>query len=211
MKLAISLNPNNATAHQYYSELLDILRRNNEAREHINFALKLNPYSYIVNWESALYYYNSNEYKKAIEAFEKTIDIVNTNDDLILGIKSWIIRCYINLGMNKDALMTIKGISSINYSKENDQLLDKIFEESGIEGVINWSIDWMLIDAGRFPNYVKAQFYGCIGDSQNALKYLENAFENGNIFVSRSNNSSDFRFIRTEPRFIALLKKMGLE
>jgi hypothetical protein len=115
--------------------------------------------------------------------------------------------------MNNDALVIIKEISSINNSKDNDQLLDEIFEESGIEGVINWSIDWMLINQGKYFNYVKSTFYACIGDSQNALKYLEKYFEDGEDYINLPliNNDSDFRFIRTNPRFIVLLEKMGLE
>ena len=55
LKQAISLNPNNATIHQYYSELLNILGRNKEAREQINLALELNPYSVIMNVGELLY------------------------------------------------------------------------------------------------------------------------------------------------------------
>ncbi len=53
-------------------------------------------------------------------------------------------------------------------------------------------------------------FYSVIGDSQNALKYLEYHFEDGYIFLPRINNSSDFNAIKTEPRFVTLLKKMDL-
>ena len=42
--LAINLNPNYATAHQYYSELLDILGENNEARKQIDIALSIDPF-----------------------------------------------------------------------------------------------------------------------------------------------------------------------
>ena len=208
LKLAISLNPNNATAHQYYSELLDILGRNKEARVQINLALKLNPYSYSMNVISAYNYYNSNDYYKAIEAHKRTIDNVNSNIDLIFFNKLSMIRCYLNLGMNKDVLELIKDVISI----ENHQLLDKIFEESGIKGVVNWFIDWLLVHKQNGSvNFNIARFYGCIGDSLNALKYLEYNFENGYIALPRMNNSSEFAFIKTEPRFIALLNKMNLE
>lgn len=222
LKLAVSLNPNNATAHQYYAELLNILRRNKEAREQIDLALELNPYSYAMNLVSGFYYYNSNDYYKAIEAHKRTIDISNRNNGLILTNKLCIINCYLNLGMNKDALVIIKEISSINNSKDNDQLLDEIFEESGIKGVINWFIDWLLVNKQNRNvnftnvqkerlNYTIARLYGCIEDSQNALKYLEYFYEDGDLALPRMNNSPDFKFIRTEPRFIVLLEKMGLE
>ncbi|MGB5665066.1 tetratricopeptide repeat protein [Eudoraea sp.] len=208
LKLAISLNPNNATAHQYYAELLDILGRNKEAREQINLALKLNPHSYAMNLVSAICYNNSKDYYKAIEAYKKTIDLANSNNDLILGNKLSIMKCYLNLGRNKDAFELLKDFIPIN----NHQLLDKIFEDSGIKGVINWYINWILVDKqNKNNNYTIAMFYSFIGDSQNALKYLEYFSEGGQILLPKINNSSDFNAIKTEPRFIAILKKMGLE
>ena len=205
LKLAISLNPNYANAHQYYAELLDILGRNKEAREQINIALKLNPYSYVMNALSAMYYYNSNDYYKAIEASKRTIDIATSNNDFILDSKFLIMKCYLNLGMNKDVLELLKDFIPI----DNHQLLDKIFEESGIKGVINW---YILVNKQKTRySYAIPMFYIFIGDSQNALKYLEYLFEEGDIRLPRINNSSDFNAIKTEPRFIALLEKMGLE
>jgi TolB-like protein len=204
LKLAISLNPNDAVSHQYYSELLDILGRNEEAREQIDLALELNPYSSIMNSLSALYYYNSNDYYKSIDAHKRAKHLANSNNDYD---KLHLIRCFLNLGKNKEALELIKDVISI----DNHQLLDKILMESGIKGVINWFIDYILVNKQNSDlNFHIARFYSLIGDSQNALKYLEYFFEEGHIALPRINNSSEFSFIRTEPRFIALLNKMNL-
>ena len=187
---------------------MDILGRNEEAREQINLALKLNPYSYMMNVESARIYYNSNDYYKAIEAYKRTIDVANSNNDFIVFISKFsIMQCYLNLGMNKDAFELLKDFIPI----DNHQLLDKIFGESGIKGVINWYIDWILvIKQKRSDSHTIAVFYSFIGDSQNALKYLEYYFEGGYLELPRINNSSHFNAIKTEPRFIALLEKMNL-
>ena len=40
---AIELNPNYAIAHSYYSELLDVIRENYEARKQINLAMEIDP------------------------------------------------------------------------------------------------------------------------------------------------------------------------
>ena len=48
--LAISYNPNNATARECYHELLKILGRDAEARQQISLALQLNPYSVVINF-----------------------------------------------------------------------------------------------------------------------------------------------------------------
>ena len=74
LKHAINLNPNYATAHQYYAELLNFLGKSKKVREQIDLALKLIPNSYIMNYLSALYYLNDGCFEEAIIAANKTIE-----------------------------------------------------------------------------------------------------------------------------------------
>ncbi|MEN8122873.1 MAG: hypothetical protein ABFS35_21215 [Bacteroidota bacterium] len=204
LKLAVSLNPNDAPAHMYYSELLNILGKNTKAREIINQALKLNPHFYIYNLLSGIYYYNNAEYKMALKEFRKSYEVSNKHSQRIR-----ILKCYLKLGMNDEAVEHIKNIIAINSSGNNQVLLDNIFHESGMEGVIYWFIDWMLLN--KLDNhYHNASLYAIIGDSEKAITYLKKYREvDGNI-LSWINNNPDFNFIKTDPRFIAMLKEMNL-
>ncbi len=212
LKMAISLNPNNATAHQYYAELLNILGRNKEVKEQIDLALKLNPYSLMMNRVKCYFYYNTVDYKKAIEAYSHSLTLADGNNMVIWNDKLSIVRCYIHLERNNKAVEEIKNLISTDYSNNSHQTIDKIYQESGIVGVINWFINWMLINEQKkyINNFAIAKFYGCIGDSQNALKYLEKSFKEGIVETPKIKNNSDFDSIKTEPRYIALLEKMGL-
>ena len=210
LKQAISLNPNDATAHQYYCELLNILGRNKEAREQINLALELNPYSVVINKISSYVYYNNFEYQKAIEGHKTTLNLADGNDIMIWNTKLSIIRCYLNLNKNKEAIDHIKEFISTDPSIDDYEILDKIHKKSGIDGVVYWFINWLLESKEKSGSITIASLYGCIGDSQNTLKYLEDAFENGAIAMPVINNMSDFNFIQSDPRYIALLKKMNL-
>lgn len=211
LKLAISLNPNYATAHHYYYELLEVLCRNEEARNQINLALELNPYSLIMNRQSAYSYYNTEDYKKAIDVFYKAIDLEVGNNVLIYPDKLSIVKCYIHLGWNELALETIKKFISTDPSI-NNKVLDDIYYKSGIEGLVSWFINWMFEHKSEkyINNIMTASFYSIIGDSQNALKVLEKAFEEGDSGMPFIKNNPDFNTIKTEPRFIAILKKMNL-
>jgi len=212
LKQAISLEPNNATIHQYYSELLNILSRNKEAREQINLALELNPYSIIMNKVSSYIYYNNFEFQKAIEGYKITLDLADGNDIVIWYVKLHIISCYLNLNKNKEAIDHIKKFISTDPSIDDHKLIDEIYKKSGIEGVVYWFIDWLLqTKEKKYGNkIIIAKFYNCVGDYQNALKYLESAFENGEIEMPKINNIPDFKSIKTEPRFQTILKKMNL-
>ena len=212
LKHAILLNPNNATVHQYYCELLNILGRNKEAREQINLALELNPYSVIMNKVSSYIYYNNFEFQKAIEEYKTTLDLADGNNIVIWNVKLSIISCYLNLNKNKEAIDHIKKFISTDPSYDDHELLDEIHKKSGIKGVINWFIDWLLESKEiKYGNKITiAKLHSCIGENQNALKYLESASENKEMEMPKINNISDFKSIKNEPRFQAILKKMNL-
>ena len=212
LKYAITLNPRNATIHQYYCELLNILGRNIEAREQINLALELNPYSVIMNRVSSFIYYNNFEFQKAIKGYQTTLDLADGNNIIIKNAKLSIICSYLNLDKNKEAIDQIKKFISIDPSYDDHELLDKIYNKSGIKGVVYWFIDWLLESKERkYRSKVTiAKLYSCIGDYQNTLKYLESASENKEMGIPGINNISDFKPIKNEPRFQAILKKMNL-
>ena len=211
-KLAISLNPNYDNAHHYYYELLDVLCRNEEARIQLDLALELNPYSLIMNRQSAYSYYKTENYKRAIDVFNKAIDLEAGNDMLIYPDKLSIIKCYIHLGWDELAIDTIKKFVSTDPSIDN-KILDNIYHKSGIDGLVFCFINWMFEHTSEkhINDIMIASFYSIIGDSQNALKLLEKAFEEGDSELPFIKNNPDFNSIKTEPRFIALLEKMGLD
>jgi len=211
IKHAIALNPNNATAHQYYSETLDILRKNKEAREQINQALKLNPHSYVMYALSGMYYYCETDNEKSIEDAQKALEI---NDSFASIFR--IFKCHINLGMDREAIKQLMHIISKYPSSNNPELIDKIYQKSGIEGIILWFIEWLQMNesTGYYTitssNYRLASLYALIGDTQNAIKYLEKSMNIGESSIPRINSNPDFDFIKDDPRFNALLKEMHL-
>jgi len=67
LQIAVELNPNYVTAHHYYSELMDLLRNNGEARKHINIALQLDPFLPVLHVLSSNYYYNEGKLKESLD------------------------------------------------------------------------------------------------------------------------------------------------
>ena len=72
---AISLNPNYATAHQWYADFLTSSGRHDEALEQILVALKLDPLSLIFHQTLGFIYYYARRYDEAIEQCRKTIEL----------------------------------------------------------------------------------------------------------------------------------------
>jgi len=211
LKHAISLNPNSATAHLYYYELLDILGKNKQAREQINIALKLNPHSVILNKQSSLSYQRNENYEKAIEGYKKSLGFA-TSEIIINSINRDMARCYINLGLNDLAIEHIK-IFITDNTADNYAKLDTMYYNSGIEGVMHWLINYCLLEDKNClisSDIEIASFYSLLGDPDNAMFYLEKSYANAEFILPIIKNNPDFKSIKTDPRFISLLDKMNL-
>ena len=124
--------------------------------------------------------------------------------------------CNIKLDMNREALEHTKNIISLDTSSNYHEILDEIYQNSGIEGIIYWLIDWMLFNETEQNfsiyslNFAIASLYAIIGDSQKAIEYLENSIKIREGSMPQIYNNPDFNIIRDDPRFVALLEQMHL-
>jgi len=205
LELAISLNPNYATAHQWFAELLDILGRDKEARDQIDIAFKLSPNVYQMSAISSLLYYHNSEFRKSIEISKNILDT-----EYRFGIVRTILQSYLHLGMDQEAIELMKKIISIEDPGMNPVLIDEKYQHSGIDEVFRWFIDW-VVQKKLTSNYVVATFYALLEESDLVMDYLEKVPDQGQGAVLRINNNPDFNFLHTDPRFQSLLKNFGLD
>src|SRR5262249_27175387 len=71
---AIKLNPNYATAHQWYGEYLGLMGRFDEALAEREKALRLDPLSPIITSEQGYSYLYARRYDRALEEFRKAAE-----------------------------------------------------------------------------------------------------------------------------------------
>ena len=81
----------------------------------------------------------------------------------------------------------------------------EFYNRSGMDGILNWFIESRSND---FFN--KSRCYAILGKKDQALDCLEEINENPPIAFSKINNNYDFNSLRSNPRFQAIIKKMGL-
>jgi len=72
---AIALNPNYATAHQWYGQFLRLLGRQNDAIAEGKKSLGLDPRSLIINVEAGLPYHYLGRYDEALQHFRKALEM----------------------------------------------------------------------------------------------------------------------------------------
>jgi len=209
-KKAISLNPNYATAHQWYSALLSYLGRHDEANEQAKRALQLDPLSLVINLNLAFKYYYARRYDEAIEQSWKTLELDNT----VLTAYLVMFQCYIEKGMIPEAFEVFKQMMSLNeqaniYVEE----FDHAYKTSGYEGCLKWLIEnmgkWTSQDYNHPFYYAVA--YARIGDKDKAFEWLEKVYEMRSLFITTIGVEPSLDGLRSDPRFDELLIKVGLK
>ncbi|MGD0754742.1 MAG: hypothetical protein ABR927_06735 [Bacteroidales bacterium] len=201
LKLAIELNPNYANAHQYYYELLDILRQDKEAREQINLALELDPLSFAMNCDNVLSYYNEGKLKESLEACHRLIESDPFYSQTVYGLY---FRIYLRYGED------LKAVEALQKLMPGDTLtIKEVYNKSGINGIFNW---FTKLEFNKSKNYFRslAILYNKLGKKEEELLWLEKALEDNSGGLPGINNDPDFDNLHSEPRFQAIIKKMGL-
>ena len=70
--------------------------RNDEARKHMDKALQLDPFSFVVRWRSSRIYYDQEQFDKALADIKVCLDLnkehlwaINLEFDINLALKTW--------------------------------------------------------------------------------------------------------------------------
>jgi len=216
-KRAVALNPSYADGLAMYSHYLMIVGRNDEAMAMIKKALDLDPFNvtihsfYVVDLDFARRYDDAIAEGRATLAMQPDNPVATTG----LGL------AYILKGMDKEAFAWLKQ----NYpSPEMQAALDKGFAEAGFKGaarrlaVLEESLagrssgrgeTTYATGGGNISPYDVALNYSYVQDKEQALKWLQRCYE-----VKEPNlpylRWPIFDFLRPDPRFQALMRRMGL-
>lgn len=209
LKLATELDPHYANAHQYYSELLDVLRENSEARRQIDLAIQLDPLIPVYHWQSRRCYYNSGKFNESLEECRK-LQEVDPTYGRNYSIPWLFFYNYVQLNEGIKAVEELQKVFVADPLRaEYVDLVKESFNQSGIEGIFDLLIELELKTENPDP-YRLARWYSLLNKKNNALDWLEKTMENPPSGFASINNLSDFNNLRSEPRFQAVINKMGL-
>lgn len=215
LETAIELNPHFATAHQAYAQVLMITGPLRLARKHVDLALELEPYFWVVHNLSAWIYYFEEESEKGIEACTVAHDL---NPDFVDNY--WLFALhYVRLGEGEKAAMVLydmfKRYPSVSHLGE--EVLDAYFQ-AGIDGIFQLLIDVNInrpvpIDGLTGNPFFLAWWCAIIGEREESIKWLEKTLEAPSKPMHYFNliaANPDFDILRADPRFLAVIEKAGL-
>jgi len=205
-KKAIEINPNHAEAHALYSQLLIILGRPEEAMEHIELALKLDPHNPMINvWYSADLLL-INRYNDAISASR---EVFEKNPTLFLVLEILFDALHIT-GRYEEAFEVVKLLYS-SLLKDYDHVFDQ-YEKLGYAGTLNLEADTLMAQSkSKYFNPADiALLYIHAGNKERALDCLEQAYEMHDPNVIYIGQRTAYAILRDEPRYQELLRKLNL-
>jgi eukaryotic-like serine/threonine-protein kinase len=213
-KKAFELDPDDATAHQWYAEMLAYIGgRSAQAVEEANRAHELDPLSPIIRFSLAEVYFRDRQYDKSLEVIK---ELRADNPDFPVAVygTSWVYW-----GMKKypetiQAMQTYaKMIGSDNFRNLSDAL-DAGYRSGGWPEALRRGIevDTALYAAKKSTDapYWIARMYADLGDKDNAFKWLDIAFRERNIWLMALRTDAEFDPLHSDPRWADLVQRIGL-
>jgi len=207
-KRAFELNPNYATAHQWYGEYLVHVGRLDEALQEFKLAQELDPTSPIISSILGQTLYLERRYDEAIDELRKTLeldpDFVNTH--WMLGM------VYEQKAMHEEAKAEFEKAVNLSGGATNIlALLGVSYARSGNKSEAQNVLDKLnaLIRQKRAHPHDLAIIYAGRGDRDRAFEWLEKAYEDHSWLMLYLKVDPFFDPLRSDPRFQGLLHRMG--
>lgn len=215
-KKSIELHPGYAPAHHWYAELLTIQGRHEEAKSEMRRALEINPLSHNSLADLGQIYYFNREYKEAEEYCRKALEIYPDFE----FAHNYLFFIYLKTGEHDKAVESKLAADRIHstfehQSSERERLIEagldenrKMYRKDGIKKFVEDRTQG--IQDGTACS-VYATYYAFLGEREKALACLEKAYEARSFLFAFVKADPMFDDLRTEPRYQAILKSMGLD
>ena len=214
-KRAIELNPNYASAHQWYGEYLMSMGRFDEAIAETKRAQQLDPLSLIINTMVGNAYFTARRYDDAIAQYLKTLEIDPNFSKTYRNLAT----AYIEKGMYKEAIEANRKRGLLNdippeQVAKRAAALKEAYQKLGARGYWQKVFELEQEEARKRNTEISqsnlAEFQIRLGNREQALDLLEKAFEKRDPNLAGSKTDPVWDPLRTDPRFQDLLRRIGL-
>jgi len=210
-KRAIQLNPSYATVHQWYAEYLSYMGRHDESIAEAKRAQELDPLSIIINNDLGQVLYYARRYDQAIEQLQRTLEL---DPDFVVA-HFFLAFLYAQKSTYDKAITEVQKAMALTAGDDSLILaqLATIYSYSGRRDEAKKVLDELhKLSKQRYvsPFYMSLIYMG-LGQKDQAFEWLEKAYEERDHWLETLKVHPWLDSLRSDPRFTALLKKMGLE
>ncbi len=211
LERAIQINPSYAPAWVSYAYLLTVLGRYDEAHTVHRQAVRLDPLSPTVNSEGGLILYFSRKYDEAIAEFKKALQL----DSMVLLARIPLSAAYLQKQMYTEAIDVLQQVASGTPLRQALPLaaLAHAYAVAGRPTEALQTVQKLdrLATTNRYVSpYSRAVVAMGMGNSDEALKWLERAYTDRDASMVFLKADPVFDPLRSDKRFTSLLNRMGL-
>ena len=208
---ALTLDPNDVSAHQWYGELLLLNSRTAEATVQLERATELEPLSPIVFGSYALALAAARQPDASITAAKRAVEL----DSSLVVTRFMLGAVYLQAGRNAEALRELEVAAALDTSSTQTLgLLGYAYAKTGNAERARELASRLESGVGRTNGAAPAaaRIYVALGDIPRALTLLERAaIDHDAFFASESLAESFFDPLRAERRFAGIVSKVGLD
>lgn len=203
-KRALQLNPSYATGHQWYADLLRSMGRAQEARREIETAYKLDPLSPAITAAKCFSLYLDRRYRDAIDFATRAAELGPR-----FHSRYCLTRSFIAIGEYENAFGQMTKAEGL---QDNTDIFAEAYRQSGREGLFRKRLEVLLSQQKAEYNYPVeiAEVYALLGDKDEAFRYLQIGYQQRVSRITGFHINPTFDSLRDDPRFAALLKRIGL-
>jgi serine/threonine-protein kinase len=202
---SVELDPEYATSRHWYGLLLARLGRYEEALREVRTSLELDPLSPIINQDVGYALHLAGERDAALRQYERTVEL-HPDFATTIMVLAW---TYLDEGRFEEARGTLSRWAELTGSDAAlvRQVADLAaqYTRTG-EPQAPTGLDVEAV----FPPYAVAPLYVRLGQHELALDFLERGYEDGAFGVVASIAAPPVNELRSHPRFVALVQKVGL-
>jgi eukaryotic-like serine/threonine-protein kinase len=206
---AIELDPSYPTAHQWYSSNMSFLGRFDEAFTEAKRALELDPLSLIINMNLGDVFYYMRQYDKAIAQYKNTLAL----DPAFPWSYSGLGSVYAVQGRFDEAIAEFKKMDNLSGNLPYSlSFLGWIYAKAGKKTDALHVLDELLRlaqEGNSVANGIAFAYYA-LDEKDKAFEWLEKSYQDREIWLEILGCDPLLDDLRTDPRCIELLKKMGL-
>ncbi len=211
---AIELNPNYASAHQWYADFLNCMGRQQEAIAEVKRAQDLDPLSLIINTEVGSILGLARHYDEAIESLRKTIDM----DPSFPRAHRTLAVVYLYQGRCIEATYEFEKEDSLlgrRNAAEREQWYGPLrsgFKAAGAKGYYRQLLKqrWEWAKTKPLSALGLALPHAMLGEADSAFYWLARAREERDPYVLRIKVEPWWDSLLSDPRYPAFLRSIGL-
>ena len=208
---AIELDPNNANAHHWYATYLQTVLRFDESLHEIDRAQTLDPNSSSILADKGMLLWSAGRREEGLRLLRQ----LETADPDSVSPHRYLRFAYFESGEYTGYLAETKKEAVLLHNASLsaiEEAAEKGFAAHGAKGLLEGQIEEQkkAYAEGKLAPFYLAQSYARLGNTDDALKYLEACYDRHSDETVNLALDPGFKSLHSEPAFQQLLVKVGL-